>query len=1171
MFLSAKRLSRLARGNSTAESQETLDAIVKMLRASNKINEQLLEAQTEKYAAAIRSGNEQAALQSKKQLDAVSKALELQQTEGARLSQEAAKRQLTDSKQIEQVSKFVSEMHKLSEDLGDALSTNLSEMTKNLSKIVNDSDSDSGSKLKSAKQLAELVGNAGIFDKSPAFKSLLEFTQNTEKLTDKNTDALERLVNAMEKEVSQTDKLNDLIGVIKERQGSEEDQKVALDNILITLKDSGRSLQELDKMKDLINSNLSMGFKLGALMPLLKKVGDQSMQTRTLYTLQQIDKHMDVRGDSLSKGRIGGLTNGGLLGKAGSALANGPGQNLKTSLTQLALAQLGLGNLDAATGNSLSDGVGAAAGTVASAGITAKLMSRGRGAAGAGVKGLAKNALKFGKGKGMLGALLAAGGAAYMMSGSDAQAAAIDPTLAGADGMAMPTGDAPAGSGMGGPGAALLAGGVLASRTGIGKRALAAAGNTIKGYASTAAPAAGAAAGSAGKGILKAAMRAGGKGNALIGAGLGAVQYAMADNTAERKDAVGSTAGGMGGALAGAAAGAALGSVVPILGTAVGGVVGGLIGGFGGSSLGSAVSSWFTKPEDLIPDDVKKQGKIAQAAYIDQMVSSGQYDKDTTKGLLDYQQKLMGDTKAIDAYIKGVAGGNLERLYDVMTNSGIATAHPGIYSAIMNYANDTLASPASLQAAKASDQSIKDSVNNMKAASAITGGASLQPSTDIKSLDVQSKKNITQLQDLPRADQEKVEDAIDTSLASAKADSFNDKGLVAKLMGWVSNVVPTGIYPMVALGVNAINTATADTEGSGVVDKIRGFFGGTKGEPGGTYSGAKPKQIEDIVSGLNGKDVGGLSAHFESGGRGVGTVSSGAGDNGGVSYGTHQLASKTGSMSAFLNSKEGSQFASQFQGMTPGSAEFNAKYKEIASTQGDAFDQAQNAYITRTHYAPQAAKLMNETGLDVSKRGQAVQEMVYSHGVQYGANSSRMVKALQGKDISKMSDSDIIQAVYDDKIANVGSDFKSSSGKVQASVADRFKREEQIALAMAAQQQGTSDATDPNTQLAQAGTSTSISPAAAGTIASVTDLSGGGNASVPTTGTSSSPAMMNTDSAKLISQQNDLRSQVAAGSAPAAPPSVASGGGGGKSAPPLQPRQNLDDYGIILTNKLLFD
>src|SRR4026209_65745 len=46
--------------------------------------------------------------------------------------------------------------------------------------------------------------------------------------------------------------------------------------------------------------------------------------------------------------------------------------------------------------------------------------------------------------------------------------------------------------------------------------------------------------------------------------------------------------------------------------------------------------------------------------------------------------------------------------------------------------------------------------------------------------------------------------------------------------------------------------------------------------------------------------LGKLSAKYETGGRGPGTVSTGAGDRGGVSYGSYQMASKMGVPAKFV-------------------------------------------------------------------------------------------------------------------------------------------------------------------------------------------------------------------------------------------------------------------------------
>lgn len=196
--------------------------------------------------------------------------------------------------------------------------------------------------------------------------------------------------------------------------------------------------------------------------------------------------------------------------------------------------------------------------------------------------------------------------------------------------------------------------------------------------------------------------------------------------------------------------------------------------------------------------------------------------------------------------------------------------------------------------------------------------------------------------------------------------------------------------------------------------------------------------------------LGSISESNESN-NGVNTISSGRGDNGGVSYGAHQLATNTGSMSKFLASDEGAAFAPAFDGMSPGTEEFNARYAEVADDYEVEFAQAQSNYIKRTHYEPMVENVSAATGVDLSKRGPAVQEMLYSTGVQYGPETGVVTAALKGRDIGSMSDAQIVSTVQAYKGQTTGQYFKSSSAEVQDSVRARAGREQEQLLALDSQ------------------------------------------------------------------------------------------------------------------------
>jgi hypothetical protein len=192
--------------------------------------------------------------------------------------------------------------------------------------------------------------------------------------------------------------------------------------------------------------------------------------------------------------------------------------------------------------------------------------------------------------------------------------------------------------------------------------------------------------------------------------------------------------------------------------------------------------------------------------------------------------------------------------------------------------------------------------------------------------------------------------------------------------------------------------------------------------------------------------LGQTSKLFESGKGGAGTVSSGKGDFGGASYGTYQLSSTQGTLQKFLKS---SKYGDQFTGLQPGSPEFNAKWKEVAKADPE-FGNAQHDFIKASHYDPQIDRL-KKGGIDLSGRGAAVQDAVWSTSVQFGGNSSLIEKSLKGKDTASMSDADIVSAIQDYKVANNDKLFASSSAGVRAGTAKRAVEEKNRLLALAGQ------------------------------------------------------------------------------------------------------------------------
>lgn len=228
-------------------------------------------------------------------------------------------------------------------------------------------------------------------------------------------------------------------------------------------------------------------------------------------------------------------------------------------------------------------------------------------------------------------------------------------------------------------------------------------------------------------------------------------------------------------------------------------------------------------------------------------------------------------------------------------------------------------------------------------------------------------------------------------------------------------------------------------------------------------SGAAPGLVEPwppaFAPAAVGWTLGSLSSKYETGGRGPGTVSSGVGDAGGVSYGSYQMTSKPrgGTVARFV-AEAAFPWRARFAGMKPGSPEFSAEWKSLATEAPDAFFAAQHAFIKRTHFDPLVGKIIAQDGLVVTLRSNALQDVIWSTAVQHGPNTPVVHRAIQnlGGGAAELTDREhdrrLIVAIYAERGRRKADGnlvyFAKNSKAVQDGVARRFRDEERDALKM---------------------------------------------------------------------------------------------------------------------------
>ncbi len=232
---------------------------------------------------------------------------------------------------------------------------------------------------------------------------------------------------------------------------------------------------------------------------------------------------------------------------------------------------------------------------------------------------------------------------------------------------------------------------------------------------------------------------------------------------------------------------------------------------------------------------------------------------------------------------------------------------------------------------------------------------------------------------------------------------------------------------------------------------------GSPGNPGGVIPEVDEANNVFVVSKYaSRRDVdklGALSEQEESGGRGPGTISSGVGDPGGVSYGIYQFSSTRGVAQAFVNR----YYPKEFAGLTPATKAFNDKWLSIAQSQPVAFRNAQHAYVKADSFDPTVASLRNGIGLTVGWRSNTLLDVVWSTAVHHGRGGapSLIASAIRGlpqaSTPDRIDDYTLIRAIYAERgrkdaggrLVYFPGIYKTpaTAKRVEASLVARFQRE----------------------------------------------------------------------------------------------------------------------------------
>jgi len=203
-----------------------------------------------------------------------------------------------------------------------------------------------------------------------------------------------------------------------------------------------------------------------------------------------------------------------------------------------------------------------------------------------------------------------------------------------------------------------------------------------------------------------------------------------------------------------------------------------------------------------------------------------------------------------------------------------------------------------------------------------------------------------------------------------------------------------------------------------------------------------------IISGGNNTLVGGGGAAAAPQAGGLGSLSGKyegsydtVGGDGGRAYGRYQFDGPAGGLNTFFQAAP--QYAQQFAGLEPGTAEFNSRWQQLSRTD-PGFNAAQDAAASQRWYAP-AAETATGLGFQMNNRG--VQEAVFSGSIQHGGIDKILQAAAQTPGFAQMSPQQQIEAFYNARgnyVVNEG----GLSGDRLSGVINRYDSERRDALSL---------------------------------------------------------------------------------------------------------------------------
>lgn len=219
----------------------------------------------------------------------------LEDNEGRELSERILNREELNAEEAFKTVAYLRKLAEHSDTLADKINYSLSDVFEKFTDEIADTRLDEEYRKSLAKEISDYISDNPVFDGSAAAAQLKKFTSSNAKLTENNTKMVLGALDTMSSKVASSENLHEMIMQIQEGNMSSEDIESSVNEMVLILGEMDGFNEEQVELAKISSEGIADNREnIDKLTPILQRLANRTLETKTLHTLQQLNKSFDA-------------------------------------------------------------------------------------------------------------------------------------------------------------------------------------------------------------------------------------------------------------------------------------------------------------------------------------------------------------------------------------------------------------------------------------------------------------------------------------------------------------------------------------------------------------------------------------------------------------------------------------------------------------------------------------------------------------------------------------------------------------------------------------------------------------------------------------------------------------------------------------------------------------